>query len=237
MMTAREVHSPTHVAVQTPLGVTESPAQPFTSTTSTTFVITDQAPAVHRLLVLVPGGDLDEAALAQRIWALASTRGLAVQFLGLSRDLATESHMRRRLTTLAVMTRDRSVPVETRLDAGQDWRRAVKAAWRPDDLVVCHAEQSVRRWGRREPLSQSLMTTLKAPVCTLSGLCAEEFVTLPNLGTQFAFWIMPVAIIAGFFWFQVQITRITKDGLQTTLLCLSVLVEFGLIWVWNRFSP
>ncbi len=46
-------------------------------------------------------------------------------------------------------------------------------------------------------------------------------------------WLGSIAIIAGFFWLQVQIDQLNKGWGHTVLLLLSVLGEAYLIWLWN----
>jgi len=193
-------------------------------------------PAARRLVVLIPDQDTDETELARRIWALASPRGLAVLFLSLSGDPETEYRVRRRLATLAAITRDDWVSVETHLAFTSDWVRAVLTHHRPGDLVVCPAEQNVRRLGMRQPLSQALISALDAPVLALSGFFPEMPSALPGFTARLARWSILLAIVAGFFWLQVQISQLPDNWLQTALLGLSVLVEFGLIALWNHFS-
>ena len=194
-------------------------------------------PAARRLIVLIPDQDIDEVELARRIWTLASPRGLAVVFLGLCRAAAEEPRMRRRLVTLAAVTRDKQVKVETRLEFDADWLRRVNAVWRTGDIVVCHAEQATRVWGiGRRPLSQALASSLKAPVYVLSGFCSEGPAPASGLAASLISWAVPLAIIVAFFWLQVQIDQLSEDWAQTTLLYLSVLVEIGLIWMWHRNS-
>lgn len=46
-------------------------------------------------------------------------------------------------------------------------------------------------------------------------------------------WLGSIAIIAGFFWAQVQLDRLGKGWGQTALFLLSMLGEVYLIWLWN----
>jgi len=194
-------------------------------------------PPARRLMVLIPDQDTDETELARRIWALASPRGLAVVYLGLNRDFATESRARRRLATLAAVTRDDRVNVQTRLEVGVDWMRAVRALWRSGDLVVCHAEQMVRAGGLwRKPLGQALVSDLKAPVYLFSGFYSELPMPSASLTARALSWLIPLAILVGFFLIQVQIDQAVTGWLRTTLLSLSVVAEFGMVLIWNRFS-
>ena len=46
-------------------------------------------------------------------------------------------------------------------------------------------------------------------------------------------WLGSIAIIAGFFWVQVQIDQLGKGLPQTILFLLSMMGEVYLIWLWN----
>lgn len=196
-------------------------------------------PPATRLLVLIPDQDTDETKLARRIWGLASPRHLAVVYLSLTSDALTEARARRRLATLAAVTRDDWVNVQTQLLVGADWGRAVRAWWRPGDLVVCHAEQMVPdgwlgMW--RRPLGQMLALTLKAPVYLLTGFYESLPIPTARRLNRIMSWSIPLLILIGFFLIQVQIEQQVTGWLRTTLLSASVALEFGLVGLWNRFS-
>ena len=213
----------------------EVPATP--STIGVLLISADEPlPPARRLIVLVPDMDVDESGLAARIWALASPHGLEVLFLGTLREEQNEFRARRRLATLAAITRDNQVQVEFTVMAHSHWVRAVQGIWRPGDLVVCHAEQTAaaRGW-RHQPLSQALITALDAPVCILSGFYPKLPSERPNWLVQILAWLPPLAIIVVFFILQVRITQGTAGWVQTALLCLSVFAEFGLIAAWEHF--
>ena len=214
--------------------MTIHPADP----TSVTLLIHEgmPLPSVRRLVVLVPNVDIDEAELARRIWSLASPRELEVLYLALVLDPDDESRVRRQLATLAAITRDGWTAVETQPQVGRDWLQVVRRVWRPGDLIVCQAQQSVSGRGlKRQPLSSALASTLNTPVYILFGFRPAAPPRRNGRATRFIYWPISLAIIAGFFWIQVQIDQTTQGWVRTALLCLSVVAEFGLIGVWNHF--
>lgn len=193
-------------------------------------------PPARRLVVLIPDLDSDETQLAQRIWALASPRELEVLFLGLCRSPYEESRARRRLATLAAITRDARTPVQTQLVISRDWIEVVRSVWRSGDLVVCHAEQCIRSWiFRRRALSHSLLSAINAPVYTMSGFYPEwssnENTPVPPLITN----AIPVVIIGGFLGLQILIPNGSKGAAYTVLMSASVIAEYTLIALWNHF--
>lgn len=194
-------------------------------------------PPTRRFVVLVPDQKTDDIELARRIWTMASPHGRAVLFLALCRDRRDESSLRRRLATLAAVTRDDQVHVQIKLTFDTNWLPAVKGLWSPGDLVVCHAEQSVSEaWGlRHKPLAQALVSTLNTPVCQLSGFYPALSTRPIRPMTQLLAWSIPIGIIASFALIQVQFEQALTGGIRTLGLCLSVIVEFGCIWVWHSF--
>ena len=209
----------------------------FPSSAAQLLIPADQPlPPARRLLVLIPDQDMDEAEFVRRIWTLASPRHLAVLYLGLTSDAPMEARARRRLATLAALTRDDWVMVQTHLAIGSSWERAVKTVWRPGDLMVCHAEQSEVGGLWRRPLAQKLVAALQAPVYLLSGFYPQMRLSPSPLIARLLSWSIPLAILIGFFLLQVQIAEQVQGWLQTALLSASVAVEFGLVGLWNAFS-
>ena len=191
---------------------------------------------VRRLLVLVPEEVIEETALARQVWSAAVGNGLEVLYLGLCRDFGGEATARRRLVTLAALTRDNRMQVVAHLAIGRDWLDLLRAHQQPGDLIVCHAEQQVTRRGRGQPLSQFLTERLDSPVRTLSGYCVEASRSRRAYLERLAAWTVPVAIVVAFLWLQVQIQQLARDWLSSSALIVSVLVEFTLILVWHHFS-
>ncbi len=222
-----------------PTGQRPTLAAPLTPSPVNLLLIpeSEPLPPARRLVVLISDVSTDESELARRIWSLASPRGLEVLYLGLCRDPYGEPRARRRLASLAAMTRDDWAHVETRLALGGDWVRTVQAAYRSGDLIVCHAEQTVSAWRfAHKPLSHAMLSALNSPVYVLSGFYPEKSPERPNSTARILSWIIPVTIVAGFFWIQVRIEQLPKDWAHTTLLCISVLVEYALIGIWSHFA-
>ncbi len=191
-------------------------------------------PPARRLVVLVPDADLDETALARRIWNLAAPSKLAVLYLGLSPAASEEWHARRRLATLAALTRDEGVQVITALAAETDWLGALRPRQRNGDLIVCHAEQMAPSWRGARPLGKVLCQTLHLPVQLLEGFYAGDLAPVARPAARIMFWGGSIAILAGAFWLQVQISAQFRNWPEIALMMLSVVAEFGLIGLWSR---
>ena len=184
----------------------------------------------RRLIVLVPA-ERDYLAASRRIRELARTLESNVLFLSLYTDQAQESSLRRQLITMAALVQEGNLCAEIRVELGSNWVTAVKADLHDDDMIVCFGEQ--RTGMLRRPLSQTLQSNLKSPVYILSDLDSQSRSRF-NWRSQIMAWAGSLAIIAGFFLIQIQITTLLQDWAQTTLLTLSVVAEIWLIAAWNR---
>jgi hypothetical protein len=184
--------------------------------------------------VLIPNLDVDEAELAREIWKLAFPPELAVLLLGLCPSVNEEPRVRRRLATIAALTRDTKVSVEIQLEFGRTWIRKLKSVLEAGDIVVCHAEQRIGIW--RQPL-ELVLARLNIPILTLKGFIPSMYKSSSTFLRESVFWLVSIAVLFVFFLFQIQILRISEEWVRDTVLSLSVLIEFGLIWVWSNPSP
>lgn len=184
----------------------------------------------RRLIVLIPDAELDYTAVMQRVWGLANTIGMNVQFLGLCWDESHEPGLRRQLITLSAMVQQGNVRAEARVGIGTNWLDVFKADLQGCDLIVCLAEQRVGLLQR--PLSQILESTLSASIYVLSGVEAH-IRPRPGWLSQILVWTGSVGILAGSGLLQIRIASLPGDWVQTTLLILSVVFEVWLIWMWS----
>lgn len=181
------------------------------------------------LIILMPA-NADHTLATKRIWKLAMTTGMPVQFIGLCKDRSQEPRIRRDLVTMSALIRDGRVGAEAKIEIGTDWVKVVKQNVQPGDMVVCFAEQRTGLFQR--PLSQILQSNLTAPVYILSGLCCQD-VSEQNWLLQILGWIGSLGIIGGSFLLQIRIVSLPDNWAQAALLILSVLGEISLIWGWN----
>jgi hypothetical protein len=191
-------------------------------------VSADLKPA-GRLIVLIPP-DADYALATKRIWKLAMTTGMPIQFIGLCKDLAQEPGVRRELVTMAALIRDGRVCAEAKVEIGTDWVEVVKHNVQSGDMIVCFAEQRAGLF--QKPLSQILQSNMKASVYILSGLIPQN-PSQPNWLSQSLAWMGSIGIIAGSALVQFQITSLAQNWAQTALMIVSIIGEVGLIWGWN----
>jgi len=99
-------------------------------------IANDDLTSIQRLVVLAPQINGSEAELAQRVWQLSSSRVHHVLYLALAENTREASVARRRLATLAALTRETQIQVETALSFEGDWLSAVNSVWNPGDVIV-----------------------------------------------------------------------------------------------------
>jgi hypothetical protein len=178
---------------------------------------------VQRLLVLVPDLDIDEADLAQRVWALAEPRRLPVLYLSATADDDHTSVVHRRLATLAAITRTDWLHVETCHSVTRNWPEAIRAVWQPGDLIV-FIPQGI------SPVTVAVWPT---PAYPLSDMKVSPPPQRRQRLARLAFWPVALTTIAAFFWIQVLIEQTAQGLARTLLLLLSFGVELGLLLLWN----
>ncbi|MFN8594584.1 MAG: hypothetical protein U0559_00120 [Anaerolineae bacterium] len=188
----------------------------------------------RRLVVLVPDQQVDDAALAKRVWSLAVSRRLAVTYLGLARDVDAEMRLRRELSLLLALTRDDRLTVDARPVAGRSWLKALQSEVRPGDVLVCMASHQIHRWGRKDQ-SAAQMIEMNGVYPVLELRDVPIAVSERPSRLQLMWQAVPLVIIGGFFQIQVLIAQAARDWPRTALLCISVGAEVGLIWMWESF--
>ncbi len=188
--------------------------------------------SIKRLVVLVPNVDMNEVQIAREVWEMASPAKLAVILLSMCNDILEEMCIQRRLITMAALIRDPRVTVEMHIEYGRDWLRGVKSVLTEGDVILCHEEQYVGF--RQKPLA-NVLSALHVPVWTMSGFHLPNFAPRPRWLSTIIFWSVAAAILAGFFYLQIQINNLQDDLSKNVILCMSALVEIGSLYTWNSF--
>lgn len=201
-----------------------------TNTTNQHASTSDLQPA-PRLLVLVPESEMDIAFAAQKICGLARSLKGGVQFIGLCKDAAHESSLRRQLTLLSAMVGNEYIPVKSKTEIGNNWLNAVKFEWQNGDVIAYFSEKSSAL--PRRPLSEILESNLNATVYVLNGLYHQEEKSKSDWVSAAITWGGSIGLILGFFWLQSKIIQPPQDLAHSILLYISIFAEAGSIWVWN----
>lgn len=185
----------------------------------------------HRLIVLVPESETNTIIAARKVWELANALECRVQFIGLSSDAALEPALRRQLVNLCAMVEDENIPVDSKIETGNNWLSVVKSYWQKGDVVICFAEQ--RSTLAHRSLSQILESNLDIPVYVITGMYQEEVSLWSKWKIDAIGWAGSIGIILGFLWLQIKLTQVPTDSTHTFLLYLSLFTEAGAIWIWN----
>lgn len=199
---------------------------------------TGTAPAsgpVRRLVVVVPGLHVPETDLAQSVWQMAAPEGLPVVYAGLAGGPGSEAPLRRLLANLAALTRGGRVEASARLLDAPDWATGLRRLRQPGDLALYLAGHGVPT-GRlrlgRQPIEHVLRQAglpgrrLEVPGWPEAWAQRASRQAAPLLAAGSA-----LAVIAGAFWLQAQLMQMPTSGLRLGLLMLSVVVEYGLLWL------
>ncbi len=192
-------------------------------------------PPIERLLVLIPDCEVNEPALAKAIWSRAVSHRLPVVLVGTCATVNQEPRARRRLATLAALIRDTDVSVTTQIHPEIDWVETVASQVRTGDMVVSQAEQKVRGpLLKAQSLAALLLKKIEPPVIVLSGFYPE----LPSDQSAASGWLLsatPFIIFVLSSIFQFAFYRIANGTALTLLLLISVIIEYGLIGLWNFY--
>jgi hypothetical protein len=129
----------------------------------------------HRIIVLVPDFSINEIALGRKIWDLARSTGSNILFLGTVQTIDEEWHTLQRVAALFAVTQDRRIHVESRLEFGCSWQKAVRGIWQPGDVILCLENHTVRGtlFGRTS-LAGKLAHELNLPVYCLPGSFEQQ---------------------------------------------------------------
>ncbi|HCK67386.1 MAG TPA: hypothetical protein DHW49_14085, partial [Anaerolineae bacterium] len=175
--------------------------------------------SARRLLVLVPNFDINLSAFTSRVWELATATGSSILFLSLVNDAESELKQRRELTSIISLFKNAHMDVQTKIAFGNDWVEVVRENLRVGDMVVCIAKQ--RTGSLNKVLSETLSARLNTQVYILTDIASQKE-SNKNWISETTARIGSLAIILGFFFLQVRIIDLTKDGVRTLFLLISL---------------
>ena len=189
---------------------------------------------IKRLVVLVPDRDLDDVTLSREVWSLASQGSHRILYMAVIHDPDRESRARRRLITLAAITRDDQTRVESQVCFEPSYIKAVKNARQEGDMLVCLAGHKVSSGVRKRiPLEIALVSSLRMPVILLTGIYQEPEEKSDDWLHTALYWSVTLVILSLFTWFEMAITQAANNWVGQLLLILTILVEAGTIVVWT----
>ncbi len=192
--------------------------------------IPDQQTA-HRLIVLVPEFGTSHILIARKVQELAYRFERRVQLIALSPDVMNEPGLHRQLITLSAHIENAHVLVETKIEVGRSWLKAIQPYWREGDMVVCFAETGLGL--RDQKLRQLLESAFGASVYVVADLLPRKPNSFSFLKSNAFTWISSLALIVGFFVLQVKLFPLMSDRWNNFLLYFSIVIEAVSVWLLN----
>lgn len=198
--------------------------------------------SIERLVILVPARGTNMSALARRVWALAEPCSIPVLYVGLAgHETAAEGNLRLRMITLASMTRDEKVQVESHFEPGNNWIQAIHKVWKPGDVIICLAEHEVHvQYRGNHMLSEVIEAILDIPVYVVPGVMVrqrdrrrEVDQKMSRLADVVSRLALPLLFIGALFVLQVRISFGEPGIMRTLLLSITGLAEVGVLGIWS----
>ena len=192
---------------------------------------------IKRLVILIPDLDAEEARLSHYIWSLAAPQQMEVLLVSLVQAPEDEFHALRRLTSIAAITRDAWVKVDTQVLFGSSWVKAVRPLLGQDDLLVCPTGQTAAvGWGKKVSLEAALSSAIKKPVHVIPSFFQTSPQPRLDWVRRLPFWIGLAIILASFFLLEVDVNRSITDWTGQVILIGLILVEAGLLYGWASIT-
>lgn len=217
-------------------GILSQESETSQRTRGTALHVSEEIPLlkIKRLVVLVPDHDLDDVTLSREVWSLASQGSHQILYMTVIQDPDRESRARRRLITLAAITRDNQTRVETQVCFEPSYIKAVKNARQEGDMLVCLAGHKVSSGFRKcAPFEIALVDSLRLPVILLTGIYQEPEEKTNDWLQTALYWSVTLVILALFTGFEMAITQAASNWVGQLLLILTILIEAGTVVVWT----
>ena len=188
-----------------------------------------------RLIVLLPESLAGDIKLAHHIYRMAGLQQRDVLYLVLVEDEMNQLEVSRRMATMTAATIGETLRVHSRLASRGEWLDALRQAYQPGDSLVCQAEQSVRTAIlRTESVQNTIQRSLQIPVSVLSGFYHPARDQIRLWLFSLLFWLGCLVILAGFTLLEIEISHSTQGPVQVILISIALLVEYALLYIWNR---
>lgn len=125
-------------------------------------------PPSSRLLVLMPDFNFDEKVLGRKVWDLAIQNRSDVLFLGVIQSPDQKLYALNQLRGLMAVVQDRRLKVDSRLEFGLSWQKAIRHWWMPGDMIICCSSHRVQALPlRHKSLAELIAQELRLPVYVL----------------------------------------------------------------------
>ena len=155
-------------------------------------------------------------------------------FLSVVEDSNEEFYANEYVADLIELTSRLPVQVERIIVCSENWITVVKRIWQVGDVVICPTEQSITVNGKCIPLGIALSQESDMPVLMFTGYYHELPLHPRTRVAEIKWWSIALMIVALSTCLQGWIPRSIKGWSNPVLLCLSIVIEFSLIWIRNR---
>jgi hypothetical protein len=141
----------------------------------------------------------------------------------------------RRMATMVAATIGEPMLVTSRVIARRGWLDSLRGIYQPGDLLMCMAEQSVKTgFMHAVSMQDYLQGVLQIPCQTVSGYYHPAHDRARQWLLAAAFWLVALAILAGFTLMEINIDQSLRGFARITLLILAVFLELGILMSWTR---
>jgi hypothetical protein len=168
--------------------------------------------------------------LSSQISSMAAGANRPIHLVGVSADAAGEAGMRQRLQDLAGRLRQKQVESDIEVGSGPTWVDHLNHSLPARGQVIGYLAAQP---GGSPTVVPAKGGDLAVPLVSVlpERQLRERFAWLRNL----SLWAGTLVLLAGFFWSQVTLDRLTRGFDHALLLCLTAALEIGLLLAWNNF--
>ncbi len=194
-----------------------------------------QATAVKRFIILVPAESFPTSNLSFNIGRY-TLPGMSLLFLAMVTDPDQELTIHRQLAFLVNTARSPILQVGSRLVTNGTWIEAVKEVWREGDLIICLEDHKVRQYLVQSiGLGRKIFATLHVPILILQDIHILSQSSFQNAVREVVSWLLFILTILFFTLLQIQIDQANTGWQGNVLLCLTLIMEYYVIWKINAF--
>ena len=191
--------------------------------------------ARKRMIVILPESDAGNLSVAYKVHWIAVREQRDVVYLTLVKDMAEMMTCARRMATMKAATEGDHVFAVSKLVPAGEWLKTVQEIARPEDLLVCQEDQTVKTgFMQAQPASDYLARLLGNPIRTMPSDKPAWRGQAHRWLLGAAFWLGFFAIVAVFSLLEIQIDRTVQGGAHMVLLLMALGLEFGAIAALSR---
>lgn len=191
--------------------------------------------AVKRYVILVPVESFPVADFLFQVYQYTPP-GMTLLFVMRFSDPDQEMVARRQLILMENMARSPRLQVHSLIVFKEPWIKIIKGIRREGDLLICLEDHQDQQFlVRRIPLGRKIFLTFQVPVLIHRGIHLWERSPFQKTIREIAAWFSFIVTIGLFTVLQVKVDQSLTGWLGRLFLCLTLVVEFFLIWKINTF--